>query len=82
MQALALIMLGLLVVSTARIEGRMGRAEARNEEAEDMATITFTKTLDDGTVITLTVTQQQGETTEQFVARARAEWAAFCANFG
>jgi hypothetical protein len=82
-QALVLIMLGLLVVTAARIEGSMGRAVTRSDAREaHMSTLTFSKTLDDGTVVTLTVTQKQGETTEQFMARARAEWAAFCAEFG
>lgn len=85
-KVVVLIMLGLVVVTVARIEGVVGRAAMRAEATEkDMSTITFTKTLDDGierTVIALTVTQHPGETTQQFMARARAEWAAFCAEFG
>ena len=78
-----LVLLGALVVTVARIEGSFVRAATRAEAQEaHMSTLTFTKTLDDGTVVTLTVTQKQGETTEQFMARARAEWAAFCAEFG
>jgi len=81
-KTMVLLLLGLLVVSTARIEGRMASAGTRTEEMHDVSTLTFTKTTPDGTVITLTVTQQQGETTEAFHIRARREWAAFCAANG
>ena len=81
MQIVVIIALGLLVVTAARIEGTIGRAVHAEREA-DVSTLTFTKTLEDGTVITLTVTQQQGESTEAFHARARREWAAFCEQHG
>lgn len=58
------------------------RAVLRKLEEVGMATLTFTKTLDDGTVITYTATQLPGETLEQFAARARAEWARICAGLG
>lgn len=44
--------------------------------------ITFTKTLPDGTTATLTVTQQDGESFEDFVARARREYEAWCEVIG
>ena len=44
--------------------------------------VTFEKTLEDGTKITLTCTQRVGEDYDDFVARCRDEWKALCAAVG
>lgn len=53
-----------------------------NLETHGMATLTFTTTLDDGTVVTYTATQQPNETYTQFAARARQEWAEILEGLG
>lgn len=45
-------------------------------------TITYTKTLPDGTVVTATYVQQTGESYAAFVARAKAAWAEVCKQNG
>lgn len=73
---------GAYVVATvARIDATT-RGVLRRMEADGMATLTFSTTLDDGTVVTYTATQQQGESLEDFAARARREWAAILAGLG
>lgn len=73
---------GAYVVATvARIDATT-RGVLRRMEANGMATLTFSKTLEDGTVVTYTATQQQGESHEDFAARARTEWARICAGRG
>jgi len=80
---IVVVALAALVVTTARMDGHLrALGVPRSAMEDDMSTITFTKTLEDGTIVTLTVTQQPGETTEAFMARARAEWQAFCDQFG
>lgn len=47
-----------------------------------MATVTYGITLENGTVLTLTVVQNEGETADEFAARAARMWAAFLAAHG
>lgn len=73
---------GAYVVATvARIDATT-RAFLRDTEADDMATLHFSKPLEGGSTVTYTATQEPGETLKQFAARARAEWAEICAGLG
>lgn len=58
------------------------RASRRQDVTVAGDTITYTKTLDDGSVLTYTATRLDGETDEQFAARAAATWAAIKAANG
>ncbi len=51
-------------------------------KTKTMNTLTFSKTLADGTVVTYTATQRPGETLAEFAARARREWAEICEGLG
>lgn len=57
----------------------LGVLQARTKS---MNTLTFSKTLADGTVVTYTATQRPGESLKDFAARARAEWAEICEGLG
>ena len=82
MKLCVLIMLGVLVVTVARIEGSMGRAVTRAEAQEtNMGSITFSRTID-GTTYTRTYHQQPGETDAEFEIRALRLWNEFLARIG
>lgn len=82
MKLCVLIMLGVLVVTVARIEGSMGRAVTRAEAQEiDMGSITFSTTIN-GVTYTRTYHQQQGETDAEFETRALRLWNEFLARIG
>ena len=82
MKLVVLLMLGLLVVTVARIEGSMGRAVTRAEATDtDMGIITFSRTIN-GTTYTRTYYQQPGESDADFEARALRLWSDFLARIG
>lgn len=72
MQVVVIIMLGLLVVTAARIEGAIARTVALAVEA-DVGSATFTTTIN-GVTYTRTYVQQQGESDADFEVRALRLW--------
>lgn len=72
MQVVVIIMLGLLVVTAARIEGSIARTIALAVEA-DVGSATFTTTIN-GVTYTRTYVQQQGESDADFEVRALRLW--------
>ena len=72
MQVVVIIMLGLLVVTAARIEGSIARIIALAVEA-DVGSATFTTTIN-GVTYTRTYVQQQGESDADFEVRALRLW--------
>lgn len=75
--ALGLALLLVVARSAIRIEGYMAGTIARvlPVTGDDVNTITYTAPLSGGTTLTYTTTQRQGETDDQFAARAAATWA-------
>lgn len=72
MQVVVIIMLGLLVVTAARIEGAIARTVALAVEA-DVGSATFTTTIN-GVTYTRTYVQQQGESDADFEVRELRLW--------
>ena len=80
---LCILLLGSLALDAARVSGIVDVTAPQFQPSNPrMAPVTYSITLENGTVLTLTVVQNEGETADEFAARAARMWAAFLAAHG
>lgn len=75
---LCILFLASLALDAARVSGIVDvTAPQFTIQKPLMGTVTYTITLPNGAVLTLTVVQNEGETADEFAARAKRMWVAF-----